>query len=65
MLLHVKHRCTLKSKHSKPKTKAPPPPPPPAAPSVPFSHPAQRSDIESCLELLASQVSTLSCSLLG
>ena len=59
MLLYVKHRCTLKSKRFKPKTQAPPPPPP-AAPSVPSSHPALRSDIESRLELLASQVSTLS-----
>ena len=58
MLLYVKHRRTLKSKR-KPKTQAPPPPPP-AAPSVPSSHPAPRSDIESRLELLASQVSTLS-----
>ena len=56
MLLYVKHRRTLKSKR-KPKTRAPPPP---AAPSVPSSHPAPRFDIESCLELLASQVSTLS-----
>ena len=56
MLLYVKHRHTLKSKR-KPKTQAPPPP---AAPSVPSSHPAPRSDIESRLELLASQVSTLS-----
>ena len=49
----------FKSKRSKPKTQAPPPPPP-AAPSVPSSHPAPRCDIESRLELLASQVSTLS-----
>ena len=53
MLLYVQHRRILKSKRSKPKTQAPPP----AAPS---SHPAPRSDIESRLELLASQVSTLS-----
>ena len=58
MLLYVKHRRTLRSKRSKPKTQAPPPPP--AAPSVPSSHPTPRSDIESRLELLASQVSTLS-----
>ena len=58
MLLYVKHRCTLKSKR-KPKTQAPPHPPP-AAPSVPSSHPAPRCDSESRLELLASQVSTLS-----
>ena len=58
MLLHVKHRRTLKFKR-KPKTQAPPPPPP-AAPSVPSSHPAPRSDIELRLDLLASQVSTLS-----
>ena len=57
VLLYVKHRRTLKSKRSKPKTQAPPPP---AAPSVPSSHPAPRSDIESQLELLASQVSALS-----
>ena len=56
MLLYVKHRRTLKSKRSKPKTQAPPP----AAPSVPSSHPAPHSDIESWLELLASQVSALS-----
>ena len=56
MLLYVKHHRTLKSQHSKPKTQAPPPP----APSVPSSHPAPRFDIESRLELLASQVSTLS-----
>ena len=49
----------FKSKRSKPKTQGPPPSPP-AAPSVPSSHPAPRSDIESRLELLASQVSTLS-----
>ena len=53
VLLYVKHRRTLKSKRSKPKTQTPPPP---AAPSVPSSHPAPRSDIE----LPASQVSTLS-----
>ena len=52
VLLYVKHRRTLKSKRSKPKTQAPPPPPP-VAPSVPSSHPAPRSDIESRLELLA------------
>ena len=57
LLLYVKHRRTLKSKRSKPKTQAPPPP---AAPSVPSSHPAPRSDFESWLELLASQVSALS-----
>ena len=57
VLRYVKLRRTLKSKR-KPKTQAPPPPP--AAPSVPSSHPAPRSDIESRLELLASQVSTLS-----
>ena len=56
MLLYVKHRHTLKSKRSKPKTQALPP----AATSVLSSHPAPRSDIESRLELLASQVSTLS-----
>ena len=56
MLLYVKHRRTLKSKR-KPKTQAPPPP---VAPSVPSSHPAPRSNIESRIELLASQVSTLS-----
>ena len=56
VLLYVKHRHTLKSKRPKPKTQAPPP----AATSVPSSHPAPRSDIESQLELLASQVSTLS-----
>ena len=53
VLLYVKHRRTLKSKRSKPKTQAPPPP-------SPSSHPALRSNIESRLELLASQVSTLS-----
>ena len=51
VLLYVKHRRTLQSKRSKPKTQAPP-----AAPSVPSLHPAPRSD----LELLASQVSALS-----
>ena len=60
MLLYVKHRHTLKSKRSKPKTQAPPPPPPPAAPSVPSSHPAPRSDFELRLDFLASQVSALS-----
>ena len=60
LLLYVKHRRSLKSKRSKPKTQAPPPPPPPAAPSVPSSHPAPRSDFESRLELIASQVSALS-----
>ena len=59
LLLYVKHRCTLKSKRSKPKTQAPPPPPP-AAPSVPSSHPAPCSEFESQLELLASQVSAVS-----
>ena len=39
----------------KPKTQATP-----AAPSLPSSHPAPRSDFESRLELLASQVSALS-----
>ena len=57
-MLYVKHRRTLKSKRSKPKAQGPPPPP--AAPSVPSSHPAPRSDFESRLELLASQVSALS-----
>ena len=57
MLLYVKHRRTLKSKRSKPKTQAPPPPP---ATSVPSLHPAPRSDLESQLELIASQVSALS-----
>ena len=52
VLLYVKHRRTLKSKH-KPKTQAAPLPPP-AVPSMPSSHPAPRSDIESRLELLAS-----------
>ena len=60
LLLYVKHRRSLKSKRSKPKTQAPPPPPPPAAPSVPSSHPAPHSDFESRLELIASQVSALS-----
>ena len=59
MLLYVKHRRTLKSKRSRPKIQAPPPPPPVAA-SVPSSHPAPRSDLESRLELIASQVSALS-----
>ena len=59
LLLYVKHRRTLKSKRSKPRTQAPPPPPP-AAPSVPSSHSAPRSEFESRLELLASQVSALS-----
>ena len=57
MLLYVKHCHTLKSKHKR-KTQAPSPPP--AAPSMPSSHPAPLSDIESRLELLASRVSTLS-----
>ena len=58
VMLYVKHRRTLKSKR-RPKTQAlPPPPPPPAAPAVPSSH--STSNIESRLELLASQVSTLS-----
>ena len=59
MLLYVKHRRTFKSKRSKPKIQAPPPRPP-SAPSVPSSHPAPRSDIESRLELLGSQVAALS-----
>ena len=59
LLLYVKHRCSLKSKCSKPKTQALPPPPP-AAPSVPSPHPAPRSDFESRLDVLASQVSALS-----
>ena len=58
LLLYVKHRRTLKSKRSKPKTQAPPPPP--EDPSMPSSHPAPHSDIESRLEVLASQVSALS-----
>ena len=62
LLLYVKHRRSLKSKRSKPKTQAPPPPPPPppAAPSVPSPHPTPRSDFESRLDVLASQVSALS-----
>ena len=59
LLLYVKHRRTLKSKCSKPKTQASLPPPPAAA-SVPSSHPAPRSDLESRLALIASQVSALS-----
>ena len=59
LLLYVKHRRTLKSKRSKPKTQAPPPPPP-AAPSVPSSQPTPRADLESRLDTLASQVSALS-----
>ena len=59
LLLYVKHRRTLKSKRSKPKTQAPPPPPPAAA-SVSSSHPAPRSDLELRIELIASQVSALS-----
>ena len=59
LLLYVKHRRTFKSKGSKPKTQAPPPPPF-AAPSVPSLHPAPRSDFDSRLDLLASQVSGLS-----
>ena len=60
LLLYVKHCRSLKSKRSKPKTQAPPPPPPPAALSVPSPHPAPRSDFESRLDVLASQVSALS-----
>ena len=59
LLLYVKHRRTLKSKRSKPKTQAPPPPPP-AAPSVPSPQPAPRADLESRLDMLASQVLALS-----
>ena len=59
LLLYVKHRRSLKSKRSKPKTQAPPPPPP-AAPSVPSPQPTPRSDFESCLDVLTSQVSALS-----
>ena len=59
LLLYVKHRCSLKSKRSKPKTQASPPPPP-VAPPVPSSHPALRSDFESQLDLIGSQVSALS-----
>ena len=59
LLLYVKHRRMLKSKRSKPKTQAPLPPPP-AAPSVPSPQPAPRADLESRLEMLASQVSALS-----
>ena len=59
LLLYVKHRRSLKSKRSKPKTQAPPPPPP-VAPSVPSPHPTPRSDFESRLDVLASQVSALS-----
>ena len=57
LLLYVKHRRTLKSKRSKPKTQAPPPP---VAPSVPSPQPAPRVDLESRLDALASQVSALS-----
>ena len=57
LLLYVKHRRSLKSKRSKPKNQAPPPPP--AAPSVPSPQPAPRSDLESRLDMLASQVSAL------
>ena len=56
-MLYVKHRRTLKSKR-KSKTQAASPTPPTAAPSVTSSHSV--SDIESRLDLLASQVSTLS-----
>ena len=56
----MKHRRSIKSKRSKPKTQAPLPPPPPAPPSVPSSHPAPRSNFESRLDLIASQVSALS-----
>ena len=59
LLLYVKHRRTLKSKQSKPKTQAPPPPLP-VAPSVPSRQPAPRADLESRLDMLASQVSALS-----
>ena len=59
LLLYVKHRRSLKSQLCKPKTQAPPPPPP-AAPSVPSPHPTPRSDFESRLDVLASQVSALS-----
>ena len=57
LLLYVKHHRSLKAKRSKPKTQAPPPP---AAPSVPSPQPAPRSDLESCLDTLASQVLALS-----
>ena len=56
-MLYVKHRRSLKSKRSKPKNQAPPPPP--AAPSVPSPQPAPRSDLESRLDTLASQLSAL------
>ena len=59
LLLYVKSCRSLKSKRSKPKTQAPPPLPPTAS-SVPSSHPAPRSDFESRLDLIASQVSALS-----
>ena len=62
LLLYVKHRRMLKSKQSKPKTPPPPPPPPPppAAPSVPSPQTAPRADLDSRLDMLASQVSALS-----
>ena len=58
LLLYVKHRRSLKSKRSKPKNQANPPPPP-AAPSVPSPQPTPRSDLESRIDVLASQVSAL------
>ena len=58
LLLYVKHRRSLTSKRSKPKNQATPPPPP-AAPSVPSPQPTLRSDLESRIDVLASQVSAL------
>ena len=54
VLLYVKHRRSLKSRHSRSKPQATPPPP--AAPSVPSSQP-NFADIESRLNVLTSQVS--------
>ena len=56
-MLYVKQRRLLKAKLSKPKNQAPRPP---AAPSVPSLQPAPRSDLESRLDTLASQVLALS-----
>ena len=54
-MLYIRHRLSIHYSQSKPKASAPPP----SAPSAPSPKPALQSDVEFCIDLLASQVSTL------
>ena len=61
LLLYIRHRLSIHYSQSKPKASAPPP----SAPSAPSPQSSPRSDVEFCIDLLASQVSTLPALLLS